>query len=92
MNTSLGPGVSPKEAKKRDKGVFSTAGRKAGAKIRHKLGKNKANDEHADANKPASPTTSASSLPPSPNEDDFNDQGKDLLISKYSWIKTLEDL
>ena len=56
--------------KETKKGLFGTAGRKAGAKIRHKL-KNKEEDSSKMA-----PQTSSSPLPPSPNNDEIDDQGK----------------
>jgi hypothetical protein len=52
--------------------VFSTAGRKAGAKLRHKLGKNKSSENDA----PKAPSPTSSSLPPSPNDDEMDDQGR----------------
>lgn len=76
LNTFLAPATSPKdikEEKKRDKGKFGTAGKKAGAKLRHKLGKNKASEDQSDGLKSTSPTTSY--LPPSPTDDEIDDQG-----------------
>jgi hypothetical protein len=59
--------------KKREKGKFGTAGKKAGAKLRHKRGKNKATDD--DGSKLTS-QTSATSLPSSPADDEIDDQGR----------------
>jgi hypothetical protein len=59
--------------------MFGTAGKKAGARLRHKLGKNK-QAEVEDNPKPISPTSSSSSLPPSPRNDEMDDQGRKLLL------------
>ncbi|XP_028406186.1 uncharacterized protein LOC114528708 [Dendronephthya gigantea] len=71
-DTTDGPAASSKEkeGKKRDKGVFGTAGRKAGAKLRHKLARNKAGDED-DNSKSTSPT---SSLPTPPKDEEIDEQ------------------
>lgn len=61
-----------KEGKKRDKGVFGTAGRKAGAKLRHKLARHKQAEDQSDGAKSSSPT---SSLPTPPKDEEIDDQG-----------------
>ena len=77
----LGSTPSPcekEQVKKRDKRLFNTAGKKAGAKLRNKLGISKVvDDQSSDFSKPGSPKDS--SLPPSPNDDDIV-QGKVCVI------------
>ena len=68
------PGPTDKgEARKRDKSIFGTAGKKAGAKLRHKLARSKViDDQLGGPPKPDSPEENSS---PSPSDEDFV-QGK----------------